>query len=147
MIMTTLRILKHIVLVAATTLSLMSCGKGNDKEEHIDMSMLTGTWTEWYAPTTFVMEGSIDYTFDGNTNYSLEIYDVFSGKKRTHNGHYAINLFGNNTITITPEMSDHSGVTYKITKLTEKEMSWQKEGTTYSKGTWGSDYRRFVRSR
>lgn len=26
-----------------------------------------------------------------------------------------------------------------------REMEWQKEGTTYSKGTWGSDYRHFVR--
>lgn len=25
--------------------------------------------------------------------------------------------------------------------------AWQKEGTTYSQGTWGSDYRHFVRGK
>ena len=29
-------------------------------------------------------------------------------------------------------MSDFSNVTYKLVKLTSKEMEWQKEGTTYS---------------
>lgn len=147
MIMTTLRRLKQIVLTGVTALSLMSCAKGSNNEEHIDMSLLAGAWTEWYDPAVFIMEGSIDYTFDGNTSYSTEIYDVFSGETRTHNGHYAINLFGDNTITITPEKSEKSGVTYKITKLTDKEMSWQKDGTTYSEGVWGSDYRHFVRIR
>lgn len=33
-------------------------------------------------------------------------------------------------------MSDYSNVTYKLVKLTSKEMEWQKEGTTYSVGTW-----------
>ncbi len=45
----------------------------------------------------------------------------------------------------TVSMSDFSNVTYKLVKLTSKEMEWQKEGTTYSVGTWGSDYRHFVR--
>jgi hypothetical protein len=44
-------------------------------------------------------------------------------------------------------MSDFSNVTYKLVKLTSKEMEWQKEGTTYSVGTWGSDYRHFVRGK
>ena len=51
------------------------------------------------------------------------------------------------TITINPAMSDFSNVTYKLVKLTSKEMEWQKEGTTYSVGTWGSDYRHFVRGK
>ncbi len=51
------------------------------------------------------------------------------------------------TITINPAMSDYSNVTYKLVKLTSKEMEWQKEGTTYSTGTWGSDYRHFVRGK
>lgn len=34
----------------------------------------------------------------------------------------------------------------RVVKLTSKEMEWQREGTTYSVGTWGSDYRHFVKS-
>ena len=49
------------------------------------------------------------------------------------------------TITIIPAMSDFSNVTYKLVKLTSDEMEWQREGTTYSVGTWGVDYRHFVK--
>ena len=51
------------------------------------------------------------------------------------------------TITINPAMSDFSNVTYKLVKLTSEEMEWQREGTTYSVGTWGVDYRHFVKSK
>ncbi len=58
-----------------------------------------------------------------------------------------IDLINKGTITINPSMSDFSNVTYKLVKLTSKEMEWQKEGTAYSVGTWGSDYRHFVRGK
>ena len=70
-----------------------------------------------------------------------------SGKSHDYSGHYAIDLINKGTITINPAMSDDSNVTYKLVKLTSKEMEWQKEGTTYSVGTWGSDYRHFVRGK
>ena len=62
-----------------------------------------------------------------------------------YSGSYAIDLINNGTITLNPQMSDFSNITYTLVKLTSKEMAWQKEGTTYSVGTWGSDYRHFVR--
>lgn len=62
-------------------------------------------------------------------------------------GKYALGLTDKNTITLNPDKSDDSRVTYTIVKLTSGEMAWQKAGTTYSEGTWGSDYRHFVRIR
>ena len=72
---------------------------------------------------------------------------IYSGESHDYSGHYAIDLINKGTITINPAMSDFSNVTYKLVKLTSKEMEWQKEGTTYSQGTWGSDYRHFVRGK
>ena len=34
---------------------------------------------------------------------------------------------------------------YTITKLDDKEMSWQKVGTSYTSGSNGSDYKHFQR--
>ena len=113
--------------------------------EKLDMSKLEGTWSEQYDPTVFAMDGSVEYTFDGNNNYQLHTYDALSGESHDYSGRYAIDLINKGTITINPQMSDFSNVTYTLVKLTSKEMVWQKEGTTYSVGTWGSDYRHFVR--
>ena len=44
-------------------------------------------------------------------------------------------------------MSDFTNVTYRIVKLTSREMEWQKIGTAPNPGTWASDYRHFVRVR
>ena len=112
--------------------------------EKLDMSKLEGTWSEQYDPTVFAMDGSVEYTFDGNNHYLLHTYDALGGESHDYSGSYAIDLI-NSTITINPQMSDFSNVTYTLVKLTSKEMAWQKEGTTYSVGTWGSDYRHFVR--
>ena len=115
--------------------------------EKIDVNKLEGTWTEQYDPTVFAMDGSVEYTFDGNGHYQMHVYDALSGESHDYNGSYAIDLINKGTITINPQMSDFSNVTYKLVKLTSKEMEWQKEGTTYSVGTWGSDYRHFVRGK
>lgn len=113
----------------------------------IDVNKLEGTWSEEYDPFVFAMESSVVYTFDGNNHYRLQIHDWLSGESREISGIYAVDLIDKNTITFNPQMSDFSGVTYTIVHLSSNEMAWQKAGTTYSKGTWGSDYRHFVRSK
>ena len=113
--------------------------------EKLDINKLEGTWSEQYDPTVFAMDGSVEFTFDGNNNYQLHTYDALSGESHDFSGRYAIDLINKGTITINPQMSDYSNIAYKVVKLTSNEMAWQKEGTTYSKGTWGSDYRHFVR--
>ena len=83
-----------------------------------------------------------------NINQYLQaIMDAIYGEDVRGSIHDAIDLINKGTITINPSMSDFSNVTYKLVKLTSKEMEWQKEGTTYSVGTWGSDYRHFVRGK
>ena len=126
------RILNFAFCAALLAAGLSGC-------EKIDVNKLEGTWSEQYDPT--------EYTFDGNNGYQLHVYDALSGESHDYSGHYAIDLINKGTITINPAMSDFSNVTYKLVKLTSKEMEWQKEGTTYSVGTWGSDYRHFVRGK
>ena len=115
--------------------------------ERLDLNLLEGTWNEQYDPTVFAMDGSTTFTFDGNNHYQLHVYDALSGESHDYNGSYAVDLVDKGTITINPQMSDYSNVTYRLVKLTSKEMEWQKVGTTYAVGTWGSDYRHFVRSK
>ena len=139
------KVLKKVMLAALLVAGLSSCEKLN-QERTIDYSKLDGAWTEQYDPTVFAMDGSVTYTFDGNGNYQKHVY-VLGCESQHYTGTYAIDLIDKGTITINPEMSDYSNVTYKLVKLTSKEMEWQKEGTTYSVGTWGSDYRHFVRGK
>jgi len=131
-------ILKIGICAVLLVAGLCSC-------EKFDMNKLEGTWSEQYDPFLFAMDGSVEYTFDGDNHYQLHTYDALSGRSYDRSGHYVIDMFGKNTITLNPEMSDFSGATYHIVKLTSNEMAWQKEGTTYSQGTWGTDYRHFVK--
>ena len=133
---------KILSFVCASLLVAGLCGC-----EKIDVNKLEGTWSEQYDPNVFAMDGSVEYTFDGNGHYQMHVYDALSGESHDYNGSYAIDLINKGTITINPQMSDFSNVTYKLVKLTSKEMEWQMEGTTYSVGTWGSDYRHFVRGK
>ena len=131
--------MKRIGILLLAALALVAC------EKTLTQSTIEGTWAEQYDPTVFAMDGSVEFTFDGNNNYQLHTYDVLSGESHDYSGRYAIDLIDKGTITINPQMSDYSNIAYKVVKLTSNEMAWQKEGTTYSKGTWGSDYRHFVR--
>lgn len=90
--------------------------------EKPDMSKLEDTWSEQYAPSVFAMYGSVEYTFDGSNNYQLHTYDALGGESHDYSGRYAIDLINKGTITINPQMSDYSNVTYTLVKLTSKEM-------------------------
>ena len=133
-----MKVLKTMICAALLVGGLCGC-------EKIDVNKLEGTWSEQYDPTVFAMDGSVEYTFDGNNHYKMHVYDALNCKSHDYSGSYAINLINMGTITINPQMSDYSNVTYKLVKLTSKEMEWQKEGTSYSVGTWGVDYKHFVR--
>ena len=134
-----MKILRTMICAALLVAGLSGC-------EKIDVNKLEGTWSEQYDPTVFAMDGSVTYTFDGNGHYQRHVYVLGVGS-HDYSGTYAIDLIDKGTITINPAMSDFSNVTYKLVKLTSKEMEWQKEGTTYSVGTWGSDFRHFVRGK
>ena len=133
--------MKRIGVLLFAVLSLVSCSK------MVTVASIEGTWAEQYDPSVFAMDGIVEFTFDADNKYQLWTNDGLSCIVKSHSGSYALNLTKKNTITLNPQMSDDSNITYTIVKLTEDEMAWQKEGTTYSKGTWGSDYRHFVRVR
>ena len=108
--------------------------------EKIDLNKLEGTWNE--------MDGSLEFTFDGNGKYQLHTYDALSGESEDRSGGYLLNaeyFEENNTITFNPYMSDFTNVTYRIVILTSDEMAWQKIGTAPNQGVWASDYRHFVK--
>ena len=132
--------LKTLICAALLVAGLSGCKK-------IDVNKLEGTWSEQYDPMVFAMDGFVEYTFDGSNHYQMHVYDVLSGESHDYSGMYAIDLIDKGTITINPSMSDFSNVTYKLVKLTSNKMEWQREGTTYSVGGWGGDYRHFVRKK
>ncbi len=133
------KLLNQIFCATLLVASLTSCVK-------IDLNKLEGTWSEQYDPTVFAMDGSLKFTFDGNGNYQLQTYDALSGESNDRSGRYELDMFEEkNTITFNPMMSDFTNVTYRIVKLTSREMEWQKIGTAPNPGTWASDYRHFVR--
>jgi hypothetical protein len=65
-----------------------------------------------------------------------------SGNATDSDHHY---LLEGEKLTLNPQMSDSSNVTYYIVLLNSKDMAWQREGSTYSQGAIGSDYRHFIR--
>lgn len=138
---TIMKILRTLICASLLVAVLGGC-------EKINLNRLEGTWAEQYDPTVFAMDGSLEFTFDGNGKYQLHTYDALSGKTEDHSGGYLLDaeyIEEKNTITFNPYMSDFTNVTYKIVKLTSNEMAWQKIWTAPNPGTWGSDYRHFVR--
>ena len=131
--------MKRIGLLLLAVMSLVSCSK------MVTMESIVGSWTEQYDPSVFAMDGSAEFYFGVGNEYRYTTYDALFGETGISNGQFA--LEGNN-IVLYPEASIEGGsITCKVVKLTADEMEWQKEGTKYSKGTWGSDYRHFVRVR
>ena len=66
------------------------------------MSKLEGTWSEQYDPAVFAMDGSVEYTFDGNNRYQMHVYDALNGESHDYSGSYAIDMINKGTITINP---------------------------------------------
>ena len=142
--------MKKISLLITAILVLVGCSKLEIYEAN-----LPGTWSESYDASKFAFDGILRYTFDGGDTYMLYIYNPDGSSQNTTTGKYTLEsegkyiqkMTGDNSIIITlnPDDSDDSNVSYVIVKLTSSEMAWQKVGTTYSEGTWGSDYRHFVR--
>ncbi|KGN75447.1 hypothetical protein HQ47_01835 [Porphyromonas macacae] len=132
--------MKHIFIITIISLIVISCSK-----EEIRLNHLQGKWNECYDNSEFCMDGRIEYDFLGENAYVQTSYDILSHKMSVSKGYYALGIFGENVLTLNPQMSDFSGESYTIVKLTSKEMVWQKVGTTYSKGTFGTEHRRFKR--
>ena len=142
--------MKKISLLIVAILALAGCSKLEVYEAN-----LPGAWSESYDASKFAFDGILRYTFDGGDTYMLYTSNPDGSSQNTTTGKYTLEsegkyiqkMTGDNSIiiTINPDDSDDSNVSYVIVMLTSSEMAWQKVGTTYSEGTWGSDYRHFVR--
>ena len=129
--------MKRILAILAGIVCLVAC------EKPIDTSMIIGTWSECYDDLNFIMDGTVEYTFNDDGTYLVYAYDALSGNEVTRPHEYIIK---DEVITLNTASTDSANSTsYTITKLDGKEMSWQKVGTTYTPGSNGSDYKHFKR--
>ena len=78
-----MKILRTLICASLLVAVLGGC-------EKINLNRLEGTWAEQYDPTVFAMDGSLEFTFDGNGKYQLHTYDALSGKTEDHSGGYLL---------------------------------------------------------
>ena len=129
--------MKQILTIMAAIICLAAC------EKPIDTSMIIGTWSECYDDPNFIMDGTVEYTFNEDGTYQVYSYDALSGNEVTRTHEYIIK---DGVITLNTAAIDSANSTsYTITELDDKEMSWQMVGTTYTPGSNGSDYKHFKR--
>ncbi len=138
--------MKKIALSVIAFLSVVGCSKLEVNEANI-----LGTWVDDYsAYPYYAPEGGETYTFRADGMVDIHFYDVFAGEHDAQR----IYIVGamettsgieNDVLSFDPQMSDFSGESFKIVKLTKNEMEWQRLGTTFQIGTVGSDFKHFVR--
>ena len=129
--------MKRILTILAAMACLVAC------EKPIDTSMIIGTWNECYDDPNFIMDGTVEYTFNDDGTYQVYAYDALSGNEVTRTHEYTLD---GDVITLNTAATDSAhSPSYTITELDDKEMSWQKVGTTYTPGSNGSDYKHFKR--
>jgi len=93
-----MKILRTLICASLLVAVLGGC-------EKINLNRLEGTWAEQYDPTVFAMDGSLEFTFDGNGKYQLHTYDALSGKTEDYSGGYLLDaeyIEEKNTITFNP---------------------------------------------
>ena len=138
--------MKKISLFIMAILTFAGCSKIEVNKENI-----RGTWVDDYsAYPYYAPEGGETYTFNADGTVDIHYYDVFAGDhdvQRTYTVGAIEGTSGmeNNVLLLDPHMSDYSGDGFKIVKLTKTEMEWQRLGTTFQKGTVGSDFKHFGR--
>ena len=129
--------MKRILTILAAMACLVAC------EKPIDTSMIIGTWNECYDDPNFIMDGTVEYTFNDDGTYQVYAYDALSGNEVTRTYEYTLD---GDVITLNTAATDSAhSPSYTITELDDNEMSWQKVGTTYTPGLNGSDYKHFKR--
>ena len=138
--------MKKISLIIMAILAFAGCSKLEVNKENI-----LGTWVDDYsAYPYYAPEGGETYTFNADGTVDIHYYDVFAGDhdvQRTYTVGAVEGTSGmeNDVLLLDPHMSDYSGDGFKIVKLTKTEMEWQRLGTTFQKGTVGSDFKHFRR--
>lgn len=144
------RINLFIATIALALFTFTSC----DKDElEISKENVLGQWEEDYSDYPYYApEGGVTYTFNSNGTVDVHYYDVFAGdhdvQKTYHIGAMVTTSGDEKDVLIFNHfMSDLSGENFKIVKLTKNEMEWQRLGTTFQKGTVGSDFKHLIRKK
>ena len=138
--------MKKISLLIVAILAFAGCSK-----LEVNQANIIGTWVDDYsAYPYYAPEGGETYTFNADGTVDVHYYDAFAGDhdvQRTYIVGPGEGTSGmeNDVLLLDPHMSDYSGDGFKIVKLTKTEMEWQRLGTTFQKGTVGSDFKHFVR--
>lgn len=130
------------------TLCLMGMIMVNcSNEAEVNISNLQGKWSECYDDPNFSFDSSVIYEFKGDEKSGT--YTIISsspldpsGREYVTTGAYIIE---DGLLDLNALSSEWGTPRYRIGKLSNSEMEWQKEGTTYSPGTMASDYKHFVR--
>lgn len=135
--------MKKISLVIMAILAFAGCTKLEINENNI-----LGTWVDDYSAYPYYCpEGGETYTFKADGTLDIHFYDVFAGEQNTATRFQitqdekdgpSIILFSSSEFTMDVQ-------SFVVTKLTKKEMEWQRLGTTFQEGTVGSDFKHFVR--
>lgn len=141
----TAKMKKWIIILATLTMMLSACMKDGMKEgAKLDMNRrdwLIGSWYEYYDPTVFAFDGVSEVTFSGDGAARWHYYSFLGESSSDIDYRYTIEK---NILTLT---SDTGTESYEVIFLSRDEMAWQRVGTTYSKGSWSSDYKHFLRSK
>lgn len=132
-----------VLFLAAVCLLAISCSK-----MEVTQGNIIGSWAESYEGYPyFAPDGFSDWTFSANNTAYIHVYDVFAGTNdysrpfSVKKGKIILGPFE----SVEGEGECNPEEQYCITKLTATEMEWQKAGTTFAKGTVGSDFRHFTR--
>lgn len=134
--------IRFYLMALAAFFLLASC----EKEDDFNQNELIGTWVESYDDEYFVMDGSVQYTFNANGTYRKVVnHYVGDAATVTETNTYGLDTDNRKLSLNYYTESGTQSITYDVVKLNSKEMSLQREGTTYSRGTLGSDFRHFVR--
>ena len=132
---------KWIIILAALTMTLSGCMKGGVKMDLNRKDWLIGSWYEYYDPTVFAFDGSSVVTFSEDGAARWHYYDLLGGSSSNIDYRYTVE---NSILTL---VSDTGTEAYEVIFLSKDEMAWQRVGTTYSRGSWASDYKHFLRSK
>lgn len=133
---------KWIFIWAALAMTLSACSKRSLDRALVHEDWLIGSWYEYYDPTVFAFDGTSEVTFSADGSALWHFYDFLSNRSSNYDYRYALDQ---NILTLFPENGEKES--YEVILLNWDEMAWQRVGTTYSVGTWSSDYKHFKRSK
>lgn len=114
-----------ILLLFLAAFGFASC----DKDDKVNISQLTGTWSVANDDPNLCVDGYVTYTFHADKTCDIYSYDALSNRDTTINRIY-ITSMDNRLITLfeTSYACQKNGVythQYHILRLTSKEMKWE----------------------